>query len=1351
MKTRICLLLSVPTLLLSLPTLSSVVLGNAEISSAGSELNINADHRTVIDWHQFSLESNESVLFHLPSQEALLVNRVVGNSRSEIFGKVESNGKIIFINPHGVFFGKESQIQMESLIASTLDLNLDLFRDRGILFFEGESSAAIDHCGSIEVENDLTFLARHINQNGKINAHSRVRLLSYDRWDANDAFEQLAKTSTISVTGPIQVPSGSVALGAEQIDLYSLINVSGEETAGTISISKECRIANVHEGAELLADGLTSGSGGKIFLFGKEMAKMGGHMSARGGSQGGDGGLLEISTLVGLDFTGTVSTLAPIGKIGTLIIDPLDLTVTGANLNVTGATPFTPTGAGATLSAATVVAALGGSNVVITTLGTIGAATGNITVNSAILWGPVAATTLTISAANDIFINRDVQHSTATPGGLILTAVRDITVSGAAASVSAGSQNNPTTVTAGRNVIVRGGVNNIAQIGFYTPAAGTSAGPISVSCVDLTVQGGTGSFSGAQIGHGRIDVTGSNVSTTVAANITVNTSGNILLRNTTPSSNGYAVIGHGAATLISPAVENGNISITCGGDLTMDATFAGGVSPLSIGHSSPVTNAAPGPAYTGLIDITVRNNLALRSSNLVGGSAVMIGHGGQFSGTNATSITNADMRICCGGNADLIAGTNGTVRIGNFTQNNGVVITANTSLSIGGNLTMQVNQPGGTSSGCIIGYIDAIRTAVLTGTLNVSVCGNATLSAPVASGNILGIGLRSAVGATPVRVNLFVGGNFTATNISCALNIQARGGDLNFAVGGNFTATMGNANGGSISAGATPTGVTRIFVGGNLFADSSPLGGTMSIGRSGAFQSVSVDIRAGGDIIWPNTFAPALTGPLNIQAGHTFAAGEMWTGVPSQLLSICSQPLATPFNLNCGACNTFIANSSAIIPTCGSFSLSPNGVTTANFSSVGGVTLGSLCTSCAGAASTLTIGTTGNINLVGAVGAINIGSFNTIDINRNLTSTSSINITACDSLNLNAGNSITSTGAGSPITLIADVDNSGSGNLNLLGGNITSNNGPICLAAAPGTFGCSTNNCLTAIPGLVSGATSSVNQTSGTVVSGSGDTTVTASGDINISAAATSISTTSGSVSLNAGNDIIIDENIVSTAGTITSISGQNTSVNNALISASGEVRMLAGNDLSLNGATTIASSTSAVTLVTDNNFPSAPLIGSGTFTMSCTSQITSGAGQPVRIFTALQSSNTICATALINGLLVGSSPFNLGSGPLFQDSLYEVWCTYFSCPFPYPSASLGFPFTVFYKNCLQQVTQQATIVVDQLLVTLHPYDEFPGWKAKFWIEYVDNTALSNEPFMIRRKNLNLFNHPKSYTLLLPE
>jgi hypothetical protein len=414
--------------------------------------------------------------------------------------------------------------------------------------------------------------------------------------------------------------------------------------------------------------------------------------------------------------------------------------------------------------------------------------------------------------------------------------------------------------------------------------------------------------------------------------------------------------------------------------------------------------------------------------------------------------------------------------------------------------------------------------------------------------------------------------------------------------------------------------------------------------------------------------------------------------------------------------------------------------------------LSSQCFDCSGNPSILLIGTgaANDVTLTNPVGPVSLGPFNTVDVNQDITSTGAISISACDSLNINPGTDLTT--ANFPITLIADVDNTGVGNLNLLGGNITSNGGQICLLAGPGSFGCDGSNCLTGIAGLIPNATSSVNQTSGSVNSGSGQTIVVASGDVLIDGAATSIGTTTGLVSITSGNDLAINEDIISTGGSITTISAQNTAVNSALLSATAEIRMIAGNGLSLNGTANLTSA-GPVTLVADNDFPFQPFIGAGTFSMDCTAQITSGAGSPVRIFTALQILNSICLAATINGFAIGDPLFAFGTGPLYQDTPYEVWCSYFSCPFPYSFSSLGFPFTVFYKDCLQLIVEQAMELADELLVNLHPYDEFPGWMARFWLAYDEAIEdwLANEPFMIRRRVLNFFNHPKSFTQLAPE
>lgn len=136
-------------------------------------------------------------------------------------------------------------------------------------------------------------------------------------------------------------------------------------------------------------------------------------------------------------------------------------------------------------------------------------------------------------------------------------------------------------------------------------------------------------------------------------------------------------------------------------------------------------------------------------------------------------------------------------------------------------------------------------------------------------------------------------------------------------------------------------------------------------------------------------------------------------------------------------------------------------------------------------------------------------------------------------------------------------------------------------------------------------------------------------------------------------------------------------------------------------------------------------------------SAISTGAGL-LQIYSALQGANAIDGS--LNGL-------SFSNGTLFSDSNQEIWCTYFCAPL-----MPGFPFTVSYKNCLQEATVQATIIVDQFLVDLHPYNEFPGWVQRFWFRWESELAqLSDLPYFIRRRHLNIINHPKSYTQLTPE
>ncbi|MXD18262.1 filamentous hemagglutinin N-terminal domain-containing protein, partial [Escherichia coli] len=74
------------------------------------------------NYDSFSIGKKEKVRFVQPSASSVALNRVRGKKVSEILGRLESNGRIFLVNPNGVFFGPSSQVNVGSIVVSTLDL-----------------------------------------------------------------------------------------------------------------------------------------------------------------------------------------------------------------------------------------------------------------------------------------------------------------------------------------------------------------------------------------------------------------------------------------------------------------------------------------------------------------------------------------------------------------------------------------------------------------------------------------------------------------------------------------------------------------------------------------------------------------------------------------------------------------------------------------------------------------------------------------------------------------------------------------------------------------------------------------------------------------------------------------------------------------------------------------------------------------------------------------------------------------------------------------------------------------------------------------------------------------------------
>jgi len=108
------------------PDGGSVVGGDGSIGRDGRNITIHQrSDRMAIDWDSYNVAADEVVTYIQPSRDSVALNRILSHSGSDIHGQINANGQVVLVNPHGVFFGENAQVNVGGLIASgmTVDVN----------------------------------------------------------------------------------------------------------------------------------------------------------------------------------------------------------------------------------------------------------------------------------------------------------------------------------------------------------------------------------------------------------------------------------------------------------------------------------------------------------------------------------------------------------------------------------------------------------------------------------------------------------------------------------------------------------------------------------------------------------------------------------------------------------------------------------------------------------------------------------------------------------------------------------------------------------------------------------------------------------------------------------------------------------------------------------------------------------------------------------------------------------------------------------------------------------------------------------------------------------------------------
>ncbi len=373
-----------------LPSGGNVVAGTGTISQSGSAMTIHQNTgKLAIDWQSFNIGQGNTVNFVQPSASSVAMNRVLGSDVSVIQGALNANGQVFLINPNGVLFTKDAQVNVGGIVASTLNISTADFM-AGNYKFEGNSSNAVINQGNITTApgGTVALIAAKITNTGTLTAEQGNVLLG------------AGSKVTLDLGGPVRIEVTQGAIDA-LIEQGGAIKADGGLVYLTAKAAGDLVTTVINHTGITEARTLTTGEKGEIYLMG-DMAKgrinVGGTLDASA-PNGGDGGFIETSAAKVAFANGVnITTAAANGKTGQWLIDPVDFTVAASGGDITGSA----LGGLLDANSVTIQTANAGTNSATDVFGATGS-NGDIFVNDSVSWS--TTNTLTLNAHRNIEIN----------------------------------------------------------------------------------------------------------------------------------------------------------------------------------------------------------------------------------------------------------------------------------------------------------------------------------------------------------------------------------------------------------------------------------------------------------------------------------------------------------------------------------------------------------------------------------------------------------------------------------------------------------------------------------------------------------------------------------------------------------------------------------------------------------------------------------------------------------------------------------------------------------------------------------------------------------------------------------
>lgn len=284
----------------------TVVSGQATFQQQGNVRAITNTPGTIIQWPGFSIAAGDVTRFIQQSSTSAVLNRITGQEPSRILGALESNGRVVLVNPNGVLFGAGSRVDVNGLVASSLNISNSDFLAGKMNFAAGTVAGKVTNQGRIATPDggQVVLIAPDVENNGVIQSPGGNVVL------AAGHSVKLADTNNPALHVIVSAPAdqavnlGQIVAQGGRIDIYGgLVNQRGLVNADSATVGANGQIVFKASGDLLLENGSTTsakgaGTGGIVHLLGDRVGLMGDAKVDASGQTGGG------TVLAGGDYQG---------------------------------------------------------------------------------------------------------------------------------------------------------------------------------------------------------------------------------------------------------------------------------------------------------------------------------------------------------------------------------------------------------------------------------------------------------------------------------------------------------------------------------------------------------------------------------------------------------------------------------------------------------------------------------------------------------------------------------------------------------------------------------------------------------------------------------------------------------------------------------------------------------------------------------------------------------------------------------------------------------------------------------------------------------------------------------------